>query len=321
MRVIVLMKRNLNGVMLYRSLIPHAYMARDENIHIHFTDNIVLMKDEELEAYDILHMTAEMWSDYDVERVQKIGLKVVVDVDDYWRVDRFHELYDYFKEHDRAAAITGIIKKADGVTTSTELLAERIKKFNSNVIVLPNSLMEDDYIRQKDPKSVLMAWIGGNNHTADMFIIQHLQKAHKIPVYIPEMYRQVFKDRFLYYAPQQIPNYLGLYNEYDIILAPLRNNKFNQYKSPLKLVEAGMFKKPIIVSDVAPFSQYLKHKENCLVVRKKTEWAKWSKLLLNDPDLRKHLGENLFKDMVKHFNISEINKKRMKYYASFFESV
>jgi hypothetical protein len=320
MKIISLITQKLNGVTLYRSLLPHASILKYEpEHHVKFVDNLIMLKDEELAEHDILQMSYSMYDKFDVERAKRLGLKVVIDVDDYWMVDRFHELYDNFKENDRAKIVIEIIKQADAITTSTELLAEKIKLFKDVLSVLPNNLMEDNFVAPKVNPTPYLAWIGGSNHTSDMFEIQHLVKTLKFPVFIPEMYRIVFKDRFLYYPAQDIPDYLNLYNKFDIILAPLRKNKFNQYKSPLKLIEAGAFKKPIIVSNVEPFKCYLKHKENCLVVSKKSEWNKWSKLLSNDADMRKELGENLFKDTMREFNTEIITKKRIEFYKSILE--
>jgi len=314
MKILVLTNEKLNGVLFYRCVMPHAYMAR--NHQVKYTNLLLLMPDEELEKYDILFMSYFNYDENDISRCRRLGVKVVIDIDDYWVVDRFHELYDHFQETDRKNNIPKIIQQADGVTTTTERLASKVGLYHDNVCIIKNVLMNDNFVNPRQNQIPLFAWVGGNNHTADLFIIQHLQKGYKFPVYVPEMYRLIFKDNFLYYPPQPIPNYLGLYNEYDIILASLRDAEFNTYKSPLKVMEAGMFEKPLIVSDVDPFSEYLRHKENCLVVKKPSEWAKWAKVLSDDEDMRKELGKNLNADVVREFNIDVETKKREAFYTS-----
>ena len=76
--------------------------------------------------------------------------------------------------------------------------------------MISNTLMDDDHVRPKHNPIPYMAWLGASNHTMDLMEIQHLQMGFQFPVYIPEMYRTVFKNRFLYYQRQQVPNYLGL---------------------------------------------------------------------------------------------------------------
>ena len=316
MKIISLVRQKLNGVLLYREVIPHAYMVGRYDVHIHFRDNILTITDEELETYDILHSSYSFMNDFQKERLKRLNVKLIIDVDDYWMVDRFHELYNIYKEDDRTKIIRDIMRSADAITTTTSVLAEKIKPYCDKVGVFTNTLQKDDYSNNRVNEVPYMAWIGGGNHTADLMLIQHLQKGIKVPVYVPENYRKVFRDRFLYYPGQSIPEYLGVYNHYDIILISLRKSLFNSLKSPLKLMEAAFFRKPVIVSDVMPFSPYLKHKENCLVVRKKSEWVKWSKMLINDEAMRKELGENLYKLVDEHFNIDKITKKRVDFYKS-----
>ena len=318
MKILVLIKNKLNGVVFYRSVVPHSYMLGRWDVDITFRDNLYLSK-EELEKFDIIHTSYSLLEKQDVERVKAANVKFIIDIDDYWILDRFHELYDKYKDDDISNMIRWMMSSADAITTTTESLRDKILPYCSKVGVISNTLMDDDYVRPKTNPVPYMAWLGASNHTMDLMEIQHLQMGFRFPIYIPEMYRLVFKKKFLYYQKQQIPNYLGLYNQYEIILSPLRANKFNQYKSPLKLMEAGFFKKPLIISDVDPFKPYLKHKENCLVVRKKSEWAKWCKLLTKDAELRSYLGENLKKTIDEHFNIDKFCEKRWTFYKDVVE--
>ena len=273
MKILVLVRERLNGVLFYREVIPHSYMVGRYDVEVMFKDNIYTTTDEELSEVDIIHSSYFFIDELTIKRILRLGIKLVIDVDDYWQLDRFHELYEHYKEEKRGEWIQLVMGLVDAITTTTEMLGEKIKKYTDNVGVFANCLMDDDYIRPKQNPVPFIGWLGAANHTADLMEIQHLQKGYNIPVYVPELYRPVFNDKFLYYGGQPIPNYLGLYNEYEIIISPLRDNKFNNHKSPLKFMEAGMFRKPLIISDVQPFSPYLKHKENCLRVRKRSEWG------------------------------------------------
>lgn len=315
MKILVLVRERLNGVLFYREIIPHTYMAmKHPDVEIVFRDNIYTITDEEMATFDLVHSSYFFIDELTIKRILRLGIKLIIDVDDYWQLDRFHELYNHYKEEKRGEYIQLVMGIADAITTTTEMLGQKIKQHTDNVSVLANCLIEDDYINPKPNPIPFIAWLGAANHTADLFEIQHLQKGYGIPVYVPEMYREVFGDRFLYYGGQPIPNYLGLYNQYDIIISPLRDNKFNNHKSPLKFMEAGMFKKPLIISNVDPFKPYLRHKENCLVVRKKSEWSKWAVKLSKDGDIRKELGNNLYKDVIREFDIEKITKKRLAFY-------
>ena len=106
------------------------------------------------------------------------------------------------------------------------------------------------------------------------------------------------------------------YNEMDICIAPLKDNKFNKCKSQLKLIEAGFFRKSIIVSNIHPYTIDGIHGENCLMVDEKKghkQWAKYIKQLINDREMREHLGNNLYYDVQK-YHIEEVNKQRALIY-------
>ncbi len=314
MKIISIIQERLNGVTFYRSVIPHSYMVSTNGVKTHFTDTLIKMDDKELASYDAVVVSYHGWDDTQNQRLAKLGVKLILDVDDFWSLSRFHELYNYYKENNRTAEIIKMIKAADAITTTTTLLAERIYPYNQKVGIFNNALMDDDYKTTVENPTPQAAWLGAGTHTADLMLIQHLQKGFGIPVHIPEAYRLVFKDKFSYYPPQQIPEYLGLYSKFDIILAPLRKDEFNSYKSALKFMEAAAFSKALIISDVEPFSPYLKHKENCLKVRKKSEWQKWLKMLANDRAMREELGSNLHKDGLIDFNLEDITKRRYEFY-------
>ena len=113
-------------------------------------------------------------------------------------------------------------------------------------------------------------------------------------------------------------NYAYVLNETDIVLAPLKDTKFNNLKSELKQIESWSRKLPIICSDVKPYNVYGKHMENCLLIpnRKniKKHWVKNLKKLILDEELRKKLGKNLHRDFKETFNLENITKKRINLY-------
>jgi glycosyltransferase involved in cell wall biosynthesis len=91
----------------------------------------------------------------------------------------------------------------------------------------------------------------------------------------------------------------------------LEENSFNQYKSELKLIEAGFFKKPVIVSNVAPYTELT---DNCLAVNTRSDWYSHCKKLIDNPELGKDLGEKLYHSVAK-FSLEKVNQSRMKFYS------
>ena len=79
-----------------------------------------------------------------------------------------------------------------------------------------------------------------------------------------------------------------------LFLIPLQDNKFNRMKSELKMIEAGYFKKAVIVSEVHPYTNVINRK-NCLSVGVRQDWTPKIRGLLKNhkwqDDIRFELNE------------------------------
>lgn len=109
-----------------------------------------------------------------------------------------------------------------------------------------------------------------------------------------------------------VHNYAGMYNEIDVALIPLRENKFSSCKSELKLIEAGWFKKPVICSDVLPYNSIVKDDENGLLV-KGSYWSSEMRFMM-DEGYRKEQGEALHETVKERFDIDKWSMKRYELY-------
>lgn len=122
-------------------------------------------------------------------------------------------------------------------------------------------------------------------------------------------------DRLSVYRAASADTYTKFYNMIDVVLVPLVDNKFNSMKSELKMVEAAFFKKALIVSDVMPYKKWIT-KKNCLTCVNKTDWFHQMKKLINNPNLVKDLGDQLYDDLHEKFDIRTVNKRRIEFYNS-----
>jgi hypothetical protein len=108
-----------------------------------------------------------------------------------------------------------------------------------------------------------------------------------------------------------VTQYGQMYREIDVALIPLAGGlPFNECKSELKLIEAGMTGKAAIVSDVLPYSPHLQHEVNCLVASPmRRDWYTQMRRMILDADLREETAAALSKYVRKEFNHGkEVNK-------------
>lgn len=119
------------------------------------------------------------------------------------------------------------------------------------------------------------------------------------------------------------------YNKLDILLAPLDENVFNYHKSELKLAEAGVKHKGVILSNYGPytigtrsifkFGGEIDETGNCILVdanRAHKDWAKAIKKLVDHPELVKLLQDNLAKHVEENYNLDKWTAVRAEWYKS-----
>ena len=153
----------------------------------------------------------------------------------------------------------------------------------------------------------------------------------KYKKYLMEFNEEEYTDDFnnLNYRrvwTKPITTYAENYNKFDISLAPIKHHTFNRVKSQLKVIEAGFHKKALIAQDFGPYQidcinamergGTINPKGNCLLVDKVRNhklWAKYIKLLVDKPELRKQLGENLYNDVQK-YHIKNVTNSRAELY-------
>ena len=130
-----------------------------------------------------------------------------------------------------------------------------------------------------------------------------------------------------------ITKYATNYNYLDISVAPLLDHMFNRCKSNLKVIEAGFFKKALICSHIGPYVDNdlinvyekggkINDKGNILLVDKTqnhSDWYKYIKLLANNPDIVKQMGENLYNTVKDKYSIETVAKLRKDIYLNILE--
>ena len=124
-----------------------------------------------------------------------------------------------------------------------------------------------------------------------------------------------------------IMSYCTHYNDIDVLLAPLDDNKFNSFKSELKLIEAGMMNKAAVVSNFGPYQigtvNYFEKggnvnpKGNCVLIDKikaHKDWAKTIEKLVRNPEHIEKLRENLHNSIKDKYDLVNVTHERAAWY-------
>ena len=129
------------GVGAFRSVNPHIALedmyAEEFSVDIDYEPQ--LGNDEWLKQYDIIHYHRTLGAFENMpeilERTKRLGIVTIMDLDDYWAPGQHHPAYLIIKNNKLDEKILGNIKVAQNVTTTTDLFADEIKKYNKNWMV------------------------------------------------------------------------------------------------------------------------------------------------------------------------------------------
>jgi len=329
MKIFIVIPKQYAGCGFYRQYQPHRALFKQDKIDVVLSEGV--FKDDGslgIDADMVLFHKSYYMPDAVIRCKQK-GIPVIVDFDDWWHVDSEHLNYKQHKDKTTAAHMA-ILQAADHVIVTTERLAVEARKLNKSVIVIPNAFDPSycDNKRVKEDK-IVFGYLGGHFHGKDIEQLRGVNNrlSHQFSNYKFRLMGFDGSDVYHGYADAMgvkdgpfdwmeradIWNYLKFYNHLDVSLVPLEDNKFKSFKSELKLIEAGFFKKAVIVNNVHPYKDLIKHKQNAMVVNKYTDWYKHCKYLLQNPNAITELGEALYETM-QPFHIDEVNKKRLKFY-------
>ena len=112
-----------------------------------------------------------------LDKLRSLGIITVMDIDDHWRPGSHHPAHSLIVSNKLDVKLRDNLKYADYVMTTTELFANEIRKFNKNVVVVPNAI--DPNERQFIPKPeksdrVRIGWLGGSSHQYDLELLRGL---------------------------------------------------------------------------------------------------------------------------------------------------
>lgn len=166
------------GVGLYRSVSPHTQLDKlygDEfDVEINYAPN---WDDHAFfDKYDIIHIHKGLYQNMEgfwnfLGYCKEHNITTVMDIDDHWEVGPQHPLYVTNKAMKVPEKIIENIKRFDYVTTTTSIFADKIKKYNPNVLVFPNAVdpTEDQYSPVKNPSDrIRFGFVMGSAHEKDM---------------------------------------------------------------------------------------------------------------------------------------------------------
>ena len=254
---------NDSGSKFWRLVDPFKYL-RKRGIKAYVSENGI--NEEEVNWADIC--VVQSCTDKDgiallYQYQQEKGKKIVVECDDGLELNEDSPFAIDHKIYDANFVITRTMQMADMITTTIEYLANKLRKYNPNVVVLPNYIDLDRWdlpFLPNDTGKIRIGWAGSITHVEDVKIIVNVMR---------HLYRE-FKNIQLVIVgdPRVGALFEGIPTEtmngvpfeawpsklyslrLDIGLAPVRNTPFNRCKSNIKWIEYSVAQIPGVYSPI-----------------------------------------------------------------------
>lgn len=265
----------------------------------------------------------------EVKRLKERGVKIVVDLDDFYELNPEHYLAGVFKSHTKN--IVEMIKLADVVIVTTEYLAYKVRPLNRNVVVIRNALPFDTgqfTLSDNRNTDTPLIWAGGASHYSDLSLVANSFEDELLTIAGYEVHNNAPMGSGLQLASNEwkkvqrrLPNaqykpaihnlgeYMTVYDGHAIAIAPLVDNDFNSCKSNLKILEAGAKGLPIICSKVLPY--YNPVDANVVFyAESRAEWHYEVVKLLRNPNYAEDRGLMLAEHVRTHYNLEDANELR-----------
>ena len=227
-----------------------------------------------------------------VDWCKKNSIRVVFDTDDALDLVPPENLH-YVELQPRLPVYKFLLESADVVTTTTDTLAEYLRGWNPNVVVIPNSVDPEEWRCGSRNGNVRVGWTGTPTHFMDLAMVldavRDLQKKQRFTFVLQGICKESSLEELqevlwakwgkaILQTPigKSLKRFLdklsGIKYEFhpgvpfedhaeticdlalDIGIAPLADNRFNRHKSCIKYYEYAMSGAVTVASQVLPYS-------------------------------------------------------------------
>lgn len=231
--------------------------------------------------------------------------------DDLWCLDPTNARAVKVYTPELLAELEQVVRTAHMVTVSTEPLAEAMRRFNPNVVVIPNHIdgaMFDIERPRRDRLTI--GWAGGDSHKRDWQMVaprvrRFLARNPEVDFhligqnYLPE---NRIRGRWSPWSKELFDYYRSI--DFDIGIAPLIPSRFNRSKSAIKALEYAALGIPVIASNVEPYQPFVIDGVTGFLVTHDHEWEKRLRDLVNDAGMREEMGRAA-KEHARKWSIQE----------------
>jgi glycosyltransferase involved in cell wall biosynthesis len=208
------------------------------------------------------------------------------------------------------------VHNADWVIAGNQYLREKVP--HSRVSIIPTPIDMQRYhakIYRNEGKVVTLGWIGSKSTLAYLLDLKGVLE--EIGRNFNNVQLKIVCDTFfdcqhlrVIKKPWRYEEEIEDLHSFDIGLMPLSDDLWSRGKCAFKLLQYLAVGVPVVASPVGMNSEVVHNHKNGFLALNEHEWLEWLKLLIQDPDLRRKLGQK-GRELIKTDYALQLHSHRM----------
>lgn len=208
-----------------------------------------------------------------------------------------------------------LVRHADHVITSSPFLNETCLAINerNSCTYISSSIDAERFVPAKsysNDRTVTIGWTGtfSSRPYLDLLrpVFQELASRRKFRLMVIGNFEYDFPDVHLQVVRWTAEREVEDLQEIDIGVYPLPLDSWVSGKSGLKAIQYMMMGLPCVATDVGTTPMIIRHNENGILARTREEWVRALERLIDDPALRRRLGERARRDAVERYSTEAV---------------
>ncbi|MBA4372481.1 MAG: glycosyl transferase [Thermodesulfovibrio sp.] len=277
-----------------------------------------------------------------MEKIREKNIPIVFDVDDLIFIPECMKYFDGLQCMSASVRKNFIeviprwkatLIQCDAVTCSTETISRYAAELGKDAFVIANTInnaqldLSEQLLRSKEySENVKIGYFSGTRtHNKDFEEVA--DALYEILTDFPSVEFHLvgeldLEERFSGFGDRVVVKSLMSHLDYitykaamDINIAPLElNNPFTDSKSELKIFEAALVKIPTVASPAASYKACITDGVDGFLAASKQEWYDALSLLIDNPSLRRKIGETAQEQFVRRFSIKNVIPEVLRTY-------
>lgn len=265
-----------------------------------------------LKKYDLIFLQKKLPTPLEALILKKLAPILFFDFDDaiYLR----HDSSEDIESRSRQLKFKAIVSRADIIIAGNRILAQEAKKYNKNVVIIP-SAVETRGIPQKnydfDNEKIIIGWVGGAVNLSHLRIVEpvlrKLSEKYNIELRIICSESIEMDGVDVKFVPWSLDTQEAEIAKFDIGIMPLPKTRHSEGKCGYKALQYMAAAVPPVVSDVGINSDIVEHDREGFVAKDLDEFYKYLKILIEDKDLRRQMGQKARQKVERCYSIPVVS--------------